>query len=196
MAFKRKTKKTGTNSRSSVTYNTGGPSTFSSSNSANGVTYTTTSKGGKYYTTRTQRSADGYIERKRIMSSVQKSKPGSQKSKPRSKRRREDSSFSGNGLVFFVAFVMGLWCLSLIFWSLKRNCSSGTQHASVRSNIKWRNFWFSWKIQQQASGKRHADTSRWGAWFWFHDYWNKMWWMIFFCGYVFSDKKSLWIIRS
>lgn len=73
MAYKRTTKKTGPNTRSSITHNTNGPSTFShSAKGGGGVTYTSTSKGGKYYTTRTQRFANGYVERKRIMSSSPK----------------------------------------------------------------------------------------------------------------------------
>ena len=72
MAYKRKTTKTGPISRRSVTYNTNGPTTISHSTTSNGVTYTSTTKGGKSYMTRTQKFANGYVERKRIMSSSSK----------------------------------------------------------------------------------------------------------------------------
>jgi cobalamin biosynthesis Mg chelatase CobN len=77
MAYKRKTRKTGPNSRSSTTSNTNGASTYSNSNTSNGVTYTQTSKNGKYYTTQTIRRADGSVERKRVQSSTSKPTSGS-----------------------------------------------------------------------------------------------------------------------
>ena len=93
MAYKRKTTKTGANSRRSMTLNTNGPTTFSNSTKAGNVTYTHTSKGGKYYTTQTIRRADGFVERKRIYSSAPKkpSKPlwGSSKKKTNSKNGGE-----------------------------------------------------------------------------------------------------------
>jgi hypothetical protein len=69
MAYKRKTRKTGKISRSTVTHNTKGPTTFSHSTSTPTSTYTHTSKGGKTYTTRTDKLGNGFIERKRIYSS-------------------------------------------------------------------------------------------------------------------------------
>jgi cobalamin biosynthesis Mg chelatase CobN len=68
MAYKRKTTKTGTNSRRSTTYNTNGPTTHSNSTSANRMTTTYTTKGAKSYITQTTRRADGYVERKRVAS--------------------------------------------------------------------------------------------------------------------------------
>lgn len=100
MAYKRKTTKTGKNTRSSVTYNTNGPTTFSHSNNAGGgVAYTSTSKGGKYYTTRTQRFANGYVERKRISSSSPK------------RRANSDSGLGAVGIIGFVVIIL----LSLVF---------------------------------------------------------------------------------
>lgn len=99
MAYKRSTTKTGPNSRRSVTYNTNGPTTVSTSSTANGVTYTSTSKGGKYYMTRTQKFAGGYVDRKRIMSSSPK--------KTSTKRRKGDDKVGVFGVVllFFIALV-------------------------------------------------------------------------------------------
>lgn len=74
MAYKRTTKKTGRNTRSSVTYSTNGPTTYSSSSSHAGTTYTHTSRDGKYYTTRTERTPEGFVTRKRIYSSTSKAK--------------------------------------------------------------------------------------------------------------------------
>lgn len=106
MAYKRTTQKTGPNTRRSVTHSRKGPSTFSHSNTSNGVTYTSTSKGGKYYMTRTQRFADGYVERKRIMSS-------SPKKATLSRKRRSKNSSEG-GIGWLVVFgIIGL--LALIF---------------------------------------------------------------------------------
>jgi len=72
MAYKRKTRKTGQITRSTVTQNTKGPTTFSHSTSTPTATYTHTSKGGKTYTTRTDKLGNGLIERKRIYSSNSK----------------------------------------------------------------------------------------------------------------------------
>lgn len=97
MAYKRTTKKTGKYTRSSVTYNTNGPSTYSNSVKGNGgVTYTSTSKGGKYYTTRTQRFANGYVERKRISSSSPRKRAGSNK----------NSELSGTGIIVIGIFIL------------------------------------------------------------------------------------------
>jgi hypothetical protein len=73
MAYKRKTTKTGPKSRSSTTYNTNGPSTYSNSTTHAGTTITRTSKGGKYHTTQTIRRPDGTVERKRIQNSAKSS---------------------------------------------------------------------------------------------------------------------------
>ena len=108
MAYKRTTQKTGTNTRRSVTHSRKGPSTISHSHKSGSVTYTTTTKGSKSYMTRTQRFADGYVERKRVMSSSQK-----RKAKPKSRRRNKSSSDSF-GMGWLVLF--GIVCLlSFIF---------------------------------------------------------------------------------
>lgn len=97
MAYKRKTRKTGSNSRSSTTSNTNGASTYSNSNTSNGVTYTQTSKNGKYYTTQTIRRADGSVERKRVQSST---------SKPKG---------DGGGFIGLLVVFVGLVALGLMF---------------------------------------------------------------------------------
>ena len=96
MAYKRTTKKTGPISRRSVTHSTSGPSTYSHSTTSNGVTYTSTSKGGKYYMTRTQRFANGYVERKRIMSSSTK----------RGSRSNKDSGLGGGGILILGIIIL------------------------------------------------------------------------------------------
>jgi hypothetical protein len=109
MAYKRRTTKTGKNSRRSVTYNTNGPTTFSHSNNAGGgVTYTHTSKGGKYYTTRTQRGLDGYVTRQRVSSSSPKKAP--------SRRRQSNSNDNGFGAVGLIVFGV-IVLISFIFGS-------------------------------------------------------------------------------
>lgn len=105
MGYKRTTKKTGPNTRKSVTYNHRGPSTYSHSNTSGGVTYTHTSKGGKYYTTRTQRFADGFVERKRITSSSPK-----KVARPR-KRASKSGSFSGGVILVGLIVFFGLLVL-------------------------------------------------------------------------------------
>jgi len=105
MAYKRVTKKTGPISRRSVTYSTNGPSTYSHSTTGNGVTYTSTSKGGKYYTTRTQRFANGFVERKRIMSSSPK-----KIAKP---RRKSKASVESNGLGMLMLIVFGVIAVAI-----------------------------------------------------------------------------------
>jgi hypothetical protein len=97
VAYKRKTTKTGPNSRSSTTTNTKGPSTFSNSTTHNGVTNTQTSKNGKYYTTQTVRKPDGSVERKRIQSS----------------QRKADQSGDGFGGVLIL--IVGLVIFGLLF---------------------------------------------------------------------------------
>lgn len=116
MAYKRKTTKTGTGSRRSITLNTNGPTTFSNSTKAGNVTYTHTSKGGKYYTTQTIRRADGFVERKRIYSSAPKkaaSKPfwGSKSKTTKKSAKSNDESFWTVLVVFgallFLALIFG-----------------------------------------------------------------------------------------
>lgn len=107
MGYKRTTKKTGPNTRKSVTYNHRGPTTISNSSTSGGVTYTHSSRGGKYYTTRTQRFADGYVERKRIMSSSPK-----KAASPRKRTRTVKSGSSGGGAIWLALIVIfGLFVL-------------------------------------------------------------------------------------
>jgi hypothetical protein len=112
MAFKRKSRKTGPISRRTTTYNDKtGKFTDSTSVSGSGNTrYTTTSQGGKTYTTRTTRFANGFVERKRISSSASK-----KNTKPASKSKRKPQSAASKkletvlmvvfALIFFVVFV-------------------------------------------------------------------------------------------
>jgi hypothetical protein len=66
MAYKRTTRKTGKNSRSTTTHNTEGPTTYSHSSSQPNVRYTQTSRDGKYYTTVTEKSPSGYVRRYKL----------------------------------------------------------------------------------------------------------------------------------
>ena len=77
MAYKRKTTKTGPNSRRSTTYNTNGSTTFSNSTTHAGTTYTNKSKNGKYTITRTTRNADGSVSREQVYNSA--SQPNTKK---------------------------------------------------------------------------------------------------------------------
>lgn len=100
MAYKRRTKKTGPNSRSSTTHSTKGPSTYSTSNKAGNTTYTYTSKGGKYFMTRTTKLGDGYVERKRVMSSAAVTPKRS------SRRKSSDSGLGFGGILFFGLLIL------------------------------------------------------------------------------------------
>jgi hypothetical protein len=100
MAYKRTTKKTGPRSRKSVTFNTTGPTTYSSSSTHAGETYTHTSKNGKYYTTRTTRTPSGYVQRERVSSSSpRKTNYSSQNTK----------SSGGNLVVFLIIIALGFF---------------------------------------------------------------------------------------
>jgi cobalamin biosynthesis Mg chelatase CobN len=101
MAYKRKTTKTGANSRRSTTYNTNGPTTHSNSTSVNRMTTTYTTKGAKSYITQTTRRADGYVERKRVASI---------NSAPRKKSRKS----SGSGIPVIDSIVVIMFVLFLI----------------------------------------------------------------------------------
>jgi hypothetical protein len=78
MAYKRNSKKTGPNTRKTTTISTKGPNTISNSMKSGNVTYTTTTKGGKSYTTQTIRGAGGFVERKRIGSNSPRKKNSAQ----------------------------------------------------------------------------------------------------------------------
>jgi hypothetical protein len=92
MAYKRTTTKSG-NSRRTTTISTKGPPTNSLSLKSGNVVTTRTTKGNKSYTTQTIKLPGGYVERKRISSSI------------RSPNRRNKAKDSGIGIII----VAGLW---------------------------------------------------------------------------------------
>jgi hypothetical protein len=108
MAFKRTSKKTGSNSRRTTTYNTNGPTTHSNSIKSGNVTYTNTTKGGKSYTTQTVKGTDGFVTRKRIGSNSTK----------KSKRSKSDDNALGmifilGGAFLIISYVASLFGVTL-----------------------------------------------------------------------------------
>jgi len=106
MAYKRKTTKTGPNTRKSTTYSTNGPSTYSTSNKSGNTTYTYTSKDSKSYMTRTQKFAGGFVERKRIMSSSPK-KTSVSRRKTKSEERLGTLGLIAAVVIVFIAIAFG-----------------------------------------------------------------------------------------
>ncbi len=76
MAYKKTSKKVTPTRRNTYTYNTNGPSTYSTSSKEGNTTYTNTSKGNKSYSTETRKDSDGFVTKKRITNNpkIQKNK--------------------------------------------------------------------------------------------------------------------------
>ncbi len=92
MAYKRTSKKTGTNSRRTTTMNSSGAQKITNSVKSGNTTTSYTTNGGKSYMTQTTRSADGFITRRRIGSASPK-------------RSKKDEAGAGMGAVIVLCII-------------------------------------------------------------------------------------------
>jgi hypothetical protein len=95
MAYKRTSKKTGTNSRRTTTMNSSGAQKITNSVKSGNTTTSYTTNGGKSYMTQTTRSADGFIARRRIGSTSPK----------RGKRSKKDDAGAGMGIIIILCII-------------------------------------------------------------------------------------------